>query len=106
MTEPKTHGSIYIITDPKESSNKCYIGQTVTTVENRLKQHIYESKRRNNKKCNWMISRLNDGHEFKIQILEWNERALLDDREKWWVDEIGKLGYILVNQLLNQSIGC
>lgn len=75
-------GFIYKITNQK--NNKCYIGQTTQTLEQRFQQHIYNAKKHINR---YLYDAMNKyGIEnFSIICLEECPNDSLDIKEKYWI---------------------
>lgn len=73
-------GYIYKITN--DINNKIYIGQTINSIEYRLKCHINEPSKNN--KFHQALTSIGPEH-FKIELIEECPNELLNDREKYWI---------------------
>lgn len=78
-------GLIYKITSP---SGKVYVGQTIRSFEERLRQHKSKYS-----ECTLLKRAINKyGDEMKYEIIEDNiPTEHLDDREKYWIKELKSL---------------
>jgi group I intron endonuclease len=89
---------IYYLQCPKTKEIR-YIGQTTATLKNRLKNHIYETKRniRLGKflthKENWIKNLIQESIENKIEIilLEECEIEISNEREVFWISKFQNL---------------
>jgi hypothetical protein len=86
-------GSIYYLKNKDENVIR-YVGQTILSLEKRLKSHIYETKR-NLKlgkflthKENWIISLINENNLNKIEIhlIEECDISIIDEKEIFWIN--------------------
>jgi hypothetical protein len=74
-----------------------YIGKTVQKLEKRLTAHIYESKHRNNHKCNW-INKLNKNNNRPIiKLLDTVSEEDWEFWEMYWIEQFKSWGFNLVN---------
>lgn len=86
-------GKIYYIEDPITNEIR-YVGQTIKTLHQRLKGHIYEARRSKkyniNKtyKNNWLNDLISKGYENKIKLtlIEECQFSEMDKREIFWIN--------------------
>ena len=75
-------GCIYIIKN--HINSKVYVGKTTTTIEQRFKEHIRDSrKRRQEKRPLYNAMRKHGVDQFYIELIEQTENTA--DREKYWI---------------------
>lgn len=77
-------------------NNKCYIGKTLGTIENRFKQHCKDYKRQSKEQRPLYSAMKKYGIEnFKIEKIEQCLDKDADEREKYWIEYYGsfKNGY-------------
>lgn len=92
------NGIIYKVTNIK--NNKIYIGQTITSLNERINKHYYKAKiaKEQNKTSNHFLNALNsyNKEDFIWEIIDTaNEQNTLDEKEQYWIqyyDSI-KTGY-------------
>lgn len=88
-------GYIYCIKN--QINQKCYIGKTLLTVEQRFKQHIRDSKKQKNKNRSLYKAFIKYGIDnFICTVLEEVSSDLLSNREIYWIQTLnsyGKNGY-------------
>lgn len=85
---------IYKITN--KINNKCYIGKTLKTIEERWKEHCYDYKRRDEEKRPLYSAMKKYGIEnFKVEEIEQCDNQIVDKREKYWIQYFNsyKSGY-------------
>lgn len=94
---------IYTLSCPITGEIK-YVGKTIQLLEDRLRMHIYETKRTSNKRTNWIKSLLAKDLKPIISLLEevgenWAER------EQYWIAHYRSLGCNLKNDTIGGE-GC
>lgn len=95
-------GYIYKITNLV--NQKCYIGQTIKTVEKRWLVHQSDARRKNRYSYNYPLYRAIRKYgidNFSIETIEECDESILDEREIYWIkvyDSASKNGY-------NQTLG-
>lgn len=77
-------GYIYIIKN--RVNNKCYIGQTKKTIEERWREHIFNHTRR--KQAIYMAMRKYGIENFYIEEVESVDIEKLNDREIYWINKL------------------
>lgn len=88
----KTH--IYAIVDPLTRSIR-YVGKA-NNVRKRLVNHLKGNKR-NTKKLRWFSSLKDSGYMPEIEIIETCDLSEWEERERFWIAELKKLGFDLLN---------
>lgn len=81
-------GYIYVITN--KVNNKKYVGQTVRDIETRFSEHLYET--RGNSYLHNAIQ-AEGAKNFKIDLLETVPIDQLDERERFWINELNTLDH-------------
>ena len=87
---------IYVLKDP-ETKEIRYVGKTVSSLQKRLKQHIYDTKKSKNHRSNWIKSILNKNLIPEIEEIDnciWLESQ---EKEQFWIKYYKDLNYNLVN---------
>lgn len=77
-------------------NNKCYIGKTLNTIQERWREHCSDYKKRNEEKRPLYSAMSKYGIEnFKIEEIEQCNEDIVNDREKYWIEYYGsfKKGY-------------
>ena len=77
-------------------NNKCYIGKTLNTIQERWREHCSDYKRRDEEKRPLYSAMNKYGIEnFKIEEIEQCNEDIINDREKYWIEYYGsfKKGY-------------
>lgn len=83
---------IYKITN--KINNKCYIGKTMETIEERFKQHIRDSKKISNQDRPLFRAFNKYGIEnFSIEQIEKCNEKDLSDKEIYWIEYFGTFKY-------------
>lgn len=91
-------GYIYLITN--DINDKVYVGQTSRSVEERFKEHKWDSRNIHHpSQLHKAIKELGMEH-FSVVTLEEVELEQLDDREKYWIKE-----YDSINKGYNMTLG-
>lgn len=72
-----------------------YIGQTIQSLETRLRMHLYGVKKSNIHRHNWMRSVIDSGHTVEIKVL--CEDAVWNETEKELIQQHRESGVKLVN---------
>jgi group I intron endonuclease len=75
-----------------------YIGKTTQPLNKRLKAHVYESKQKNNHKCNWVYKLITNNLTPIIKILDIVTEKEWEFWESYWIEQFKTWGYNLVNQ--------
>lgn len=84
----------YIYKIKNNINNKIYIGKTNQSIEERLREHIKDSTRRDNEKRPLYNAINKYGIEnFSIEIIEECSPEILSDREKYWIEYYGSFKY-------------
>lgn len=99
-------GKIYSLKCPVTNEIR-YIGQTILTLDKRLKSHIYETVRsvKLNKqlthKENWILALIKEGiaNRILINLIEEVDVKNIDEREIFWIE------YYKTNKLTNIDLG-
>jgi group I intron endonuclease len=88
---------IYTLSNPIDGTIR-YVGKTETTLEKRLKGHIYDLKRCNNKhKLNWFNLLLTENKKPLITLLDEVPYKEWVFWECFWIDLLTQWGFNLVN---------
>ena len=77
-------------------NNKCYIGKTLNTIQERWREHCSDYKKRDEEKRPLYSAMNKYGIEnFKIEEIEQCNEDIVNDREKYWIEYYGsfKKGY-------------
>lgn len=77
-------------------NNKCYIGKTLNTIQERWREHCSDYKKRDEEKRPLYSAMSKYGIEnFKIEEIEQCNEDIVNDREKYWIEYYGsfKNGY-------------
>lgn len=77
-------------------NNKCYIGKTLNTIQERWREHCSDYKKRDEEKRPLYSAMNKYGIEnFKIEEIEQCNEDIINDREKYWIEYYGsfKKGY-------------
>ena len=77
-------------------NNKCYIGKTLNTIQERWREHCSDYKKRDEEKRPLYLAMSKYGIEnFKIEEIEQCNEDIVNDREKYWIEYYGsfKKGY-------------
>lgn len=77
-------GFIYKVTNI--INGKVYVGKTNKSIEARWQQHIYDSKRLNDRPFYNAINKYGQ-ENFVLELIEQVEDELLNEREKYWIKE-------------------
>ena len=77
-------GFIYKVTNI--INGKVYVGKTNKSIEARWQQHIYDSKRLNDRPFYNAINKYGQ-ENFVLELVEQVEDELLNEREKYWIKE-------------------
>jgi len=80
---------IYVLTN--RNNGKCYVGQTTLTIDERWKYHLKSVKYGSDLHIHSSIRKYGQTAFEVSQLEECNERDL-DDREIFWIEEIGTFG--------------
>lgn len=89
---------IYAIFDVKYPNIIRYIGKTKKKVEDRLKQHIYLSKKKIKRPLNlWIKKLIDEGNNPSIKILEETNDKEWAEREMFWIKKMKDNGDDLLN---------
>ena len=76
---------IYKITN--KINNKCYIGKTLKTIEERWKEHCKDYLRRSKEKRPLYSAMKKYGIEnFKVEEIEQCSESIVNEREKYWIE--------------------
>ena len=76
---------IYKITN--KINNKCYIGKTLKTIEERWKEHCKDYLRRSEEKRPLYSAMKKYGIEnFKVEEIEQCSENIVNEREKYWIE--------------------
>ena len=99
-------GLIYCLKCPKSNEIR-YIGQTVRTIEKRLKEHKYKIEKRNNKRNSWLNHLRNEGLIENLEILLLGEYGVdvINDMETKWILYYLNEGCDLTNTILKGGFG-
>lgn len=84
-------GFIYVITNC--INNKQYIGQTRYTVEKRYAEHLSASKQKSPKQTIHKAIKKYLPDNFTITTLEECDNAILNDRERFWINKLNTYHY-------------
>jgi len=76
---------IYKITEPDEKMKHIYIGFTIQSLEQRLRDHISHSRHKNYYLCNWIKKLLREGKRPKIELIK------ITNEKNWQQDEINEI---------------
>lgn len=95
---------IYTLKDPITEKIR-YIGKTCNTLEKRLSEHVYESKRSNRKSCNWIKSLLKKDKIPIIEILEECDCLTANITESYWIYQFISWGFNLTNHTMGGEGG-
>lgn len=87
---------IYSLSDPKDGLIK-YVGKTSQKLNKRLFCHISESKKRNDKKSNWISSLSKQNLKPIIEILDEVPENQWEFWEKYWIAQLSAWGLNLKN---------
>lgn len=88
---------IYTLADPETNIIR-YIGKTKESLNNRLSKHINDSKKANNRRCNWIKKLTKAGLKPKIEILETLENnKQCSWAEIYWISQFKTWGFDLIN---------
>lgn len=93
---------IYILSDPREGTMKCYIGKT-TNLERRFNGHLLAKD--DTKKDRWIRSLISQNLKPLIDVLEEVEgtaRSIWGPRERFWIADYRQAG---VYEVLNHTRG-
>ncbi len=92
---PGTH-KIYALDDPREPDDYRYVGWTINTLEQRLRAHLDEARRKpHTHRARWVNKVRREGFTPRIILLE-----IVDDyaeAEKRWIADFRAKGYRLTN---------
>lgn len=89
-------GYIYALLDPRDQKIR-YIGQTITTLNQRFRKHLCDCKSRNNHVSCWLKSLLNVNLKPAILQIEECDNLNLDDKEIFYIDKYKQEGFDLTN---------
>lgn len=89
---------IYRLIDPRNNEVR-YVGVTTKALNARVSQHIYDTKKRNNLKTNWINDLLNNDLRPIIEEIEKVSYDNYSERESYWIKYYIRIGADLVNQL-------
>ncbi len=81
--------NIYSLSDP-ETGKIRYVGKTLNSLEKRLRDHIYFSKRNDFYSSRWVRSLLRKNLRPVINLIEICDENNWEDRERHWIREMGK----------------
>ena len=102
------NGVIYGLCSSEDEVIK-YIGQTTTSLKNRLSGHLYNYNNKvNNKKNNWIKFVLNNGFEVKIIEIDYFHNIHADELDFWesyYINQFTCWGYELKNGTLGGKSG-
>lgn len=78
------YGFIYKATSP---SGKSYIGQTISKIEHRWREHIYDAETEYKNRCKVLNNAIRKygPYEFQLTCLEECARELLDEKEAYYI---------------------
>lgn len=101
MIKENKVGKIYILKDPCTDEIR-YVGQTIQSLESRMKTHIWDSLYRDNgkyniPKCNWMRKLILEERLPVVVEIESVDKTLLNDREVYWIKHFKSIGCKLLN---------
>lgn len=81
--------TIYALCEP-DTNEVRYIGQTLTPIDVRYRQHVRSSRwgyEKNAAKREWIAGLLANGEEPACVVLEVCQFWNVDAREQWWIDQ-------------------
>lgn len=88
--------NVYLITNVV--NNNMYVGITDSSIEERLKQHINESRKSGAKRVLQRAIIAHGANNFQIKLLEtFEQRTIALQREKFWINLFKAQGHILYN---------
>lgn len=91
-----TNTIIYTLAHPLTGEIR-YVGKTVKSLNDRLKSHVWDTKRRNNHRVNWIKSLLKKNLQPTIESLDecpWIESQQL---EQYWISQFKQWNFRLLN---------
>lgn len=83
-------GYIYKITNKK--TGKMYVGQTANTIQSRWLEHLSKAKNPKENYLLYQVMRRSGVENFIIEEIEKCPNNKLDEREKYWIKELGTFG--------------
>lgn len=89
-------GFIYKLIDPRTNLIR-YVGQTTTSLKQRLKKHLSDSIRINTHVCLWIRNLINVNLEPVMECIEEVDNQYLDEREIYYIRIFRGLGFDLTN---------
>ena len=87
---------IYTLENPITNEVR-YVGKTVQKLDKRLNAHIYESRKKNNHKCNWINSLSKKGEFPTIKLIDIVPEEEWEFWESYWIEQLKMWGFNLVN---------
>lgn len=87
---------IYTLENPRTNEIR-YVGKTIQNLDKRLKAHIYESRKKNNHKCNWINSTLKKEMSPIIRLIDIVSEENWEFWESYWIEQLKAWGFNLVN---------
>jgi hypothetical protein len=95
LSDPNRYSQIYGLSSSENGIIR-YIGKTIKSLNERLSEHLYDSRHPENSLCpdshkgNWIRRVEEDGFYIQIQTIEETTVAEQNEREKYWIKYYGR----------------
>lgn len=89
--------NIYGLYSSQNPSNIRYIGKTVSTLNHRLKSHVYDSKKADSHKDRWIRKEISNHYSIEIKLIDIVPTSDWQFWEKYYISKYRKLGFKLTN---------